>query len=64
MDTLVEYGEDFYEEYDVPEGLSPYAMRTSWVDVTVDSMGGRYVILDTLHTEEVSIILNALRGDC
>lgn len=62
--TLMEYGEDFYEENDVPEGLSPYAVRTSWMETAIDAKDNKYSLLELLHTADVSIILCQVTGDC
>ncbi len=58
--TLIEFGEEFYEELEVPEGLSPYAIRTSWMETAVNEAGN---IMDIMHTDEISIILATVGAD-
>jgi hypothetical protein len=54
---LIEYGDEFYEEFEIPEGISPYAVRTSWMETTVNEKG---TIFEILHTDEISIILETM----
>lgn len=55
--TLLEYGDEFYEENEVPKGLSPYAVRTSWMETTVNEEG---TVFEMLHTDEISVILETM----